>query len=136
MRVVAEADGVPAFVAFLSSPNEVMREQVLQALGNMAHASTKNRNLILQQGAVPALLELCMDQADEKTIRAATRTLSKLCRDNHVPHLTISRPALLYLVQLTRSTDADTVADACWALSSVVAPNDCDFYDAIETLIN
>jgi importin subunit alpha-1 len=78
------------------------------------------RDLVLSQGALPALLQVSQtfnELSRLSTIRNATWTLSNLCRGKPAPNFEIVRPALPLLARLLFSQDMETVTDACWALS-------------------
>ena len=56
--MVIDAGAVGIFVQLLLSPNEDVREQAAWALGNVAGDSVMCRDLVLELGALPALLQL------------------------------------------------------------------------------
>lgn len=49
---------VPIFIQLLMSPNEDVREQAAWALGNIAGDSVDCRDMVLNHGALPALLQV------------------------------------------------------------------------------
>lgn len=115
-----EAGAVPIFVRLLMSPNEDVREQTAWALGNVAGDSVQCRDLVLQSGALQALLQVSNTFSDTSrlsTIRNCTWTLSNLCRGKPSPPFETVKPALPLLARLLFSQDMETVTDACWALS-------------------
>ena len=105
-----------------------MREQAAWALGNVAGDSVQCRDLVLQSGAMPALLAIGQtftDQSRLSTVRNATWTISNLCRGKPAPNFDMVSSALPLLSRLVFSQDKETVTDACWALSYLSdGPND------------
>ena len=58
-------------------------------------------------------------------MRSITWTISNLCRGKPAPNFDLVKAALLLLAKLVLSSDMDTVAYACWALSYLSdGPND------------
>ena len=77
------------------------------------------RDVVLQHGALPALVELGSTFSDAtplSLVRNVSRTLHNLCRKKPAPPLDLVSPALPLLARLIHNTDEKTVADACWAL--------------------
>jgi len=97
-----------------------VREQAAWALGNIAGDSVDCRDMVLAQGALPALISISQtftEQSRLSTIRNATWTLSNLCRGKPAPDFALVSQALPLLSRLLFSQDVETVTDACWALS-------------------
>ncbi|CAA2993627.1 late blight resistance homolog R1B-14 isoform X4 [Olea europaea subsp. europaea] len=79
INMLIDHGAVPIMVSLLSSPEDVLREQALEILGNFAHGSTKSRDLVLSYGVLTPLLELFNDKTKLSITRKAVKTLSKLC---------------------------------------------------------
>ena len=97
-----------------------IEEQAIWALGNIAGDSASCRDKILATRGLAALVHLL--KGHDKGLlmslqRTATWTLSNLCRGKPAPAVATIRPALPCLTDLLTSTDNETAADACWALS-------------------
>ena len=116
-RAVVDAGVVPTLVALMSSANADVREQCIWCLGNIAGDSAEYRDVVLAAGALEPLLANLGQPASTSLLRNATWSLSNLCRGKPHPSLERMAPAVPALVHLCASADADTVMDACWALS-------------------
>lgn len=116
-RTVIEHGGVKIFVKLLSSQIPNVREQAVWALGNIAGDSHHCRDLVLNEGALAPLLQLCTPDAKLTMLRNATWTLSNFCRGKPQPPFQLVRPALPVLANLIFSQDDEVLIDACWAMS-------------------
>jgi len=108
---------VPLFVGLLSSPNADVQEQAVWALGNIAGDSVACRDLVLSNGIMQPLLHLIQTTSSSSLTKNATWTLSNLCRGKPQPAFHIVVSALDTLAALLRSSDVETLTDACWAFS-------------------
>ena len=119
---VVDAGAVPPLVQLLPSPNDQVREQAAWALANVAGDCARLRDVVFSHGALPAMLELLqtpLPQTRIETIRQGTRALRNLCRGQPAPALAVVSSALPVLRHLIDSADAETVTEACWALSDI-----------------
>ncbi|MFH4981547.1 hypothetical protein AB6A40_008256 [Gnathostoma spinigerum] len=117
-RCVVEADAVPTFIALLSSDDEELRKQCLVALGNIAGDQNAYRTICIDNGIMPALLNLVNASNSASECRNAVWTISNVCRGKKCPEeyqkAVVVLPALS---KLLFSRDAAVVADACRALT-------------------
>jgi len=79
-QAVTAAGAVPVFTQLLKSPHDDVKEHALRALGNITGDSAKCRDLVLNAHAMPALLQLCTQEAKTTLLRNATWTMCNLCR--------------------------------------------------------
>ena len=86
-------------------------------MGNIAGQSPMYRDLVLEAGALPPLLELCKPSTYLPMLRNATWSLSNFCRGKPEPPFELVAPALSTLNALIRLKDDEVLTDACWALS-------------------
>lgn len=116
-KAVVDANAVPVFVQLLRSTDDDVREQAVWGLGNIAGDSHICRDLVLSNGALGPLLQLCEPHASLSLIRNATWAVSNLCRGKPQPQFDAVAACLPVLAQLVWSRDDEVLTDACWALS-------------------
>ncbi|QEL62360.1 hypothetical protein CJJ09_004536 [Candidozyma auris] len=98
-RVVVESGAVPCFVQLLYSQSLEVKEQAIWALGNVAGDSTTYRDYVLESGAMEPVLSLFN-----------TTKMSLI-------QWSVVQQAIPTLAKLIYSVDAETLVDACWAVS-------------------
>ncbi|GAV91800.1 Arm domain-containing protein/IBB domain-containing protein, partial [Cephalotus follicularis] len=116
-KVVFDHGAVLIFVKLLGSPGDVVCEQAVWALGNVAGDSPQYQDIVPGHGALLPLLAQLNEHAKLSMLRNATWTLSNLCRGRPQPQFEQVKPSLPALERLIHSTDEEVLADACWALS-------------------
>ncbi|XP_045790638.1 importin subunit alpha-1-like isoform X1 [Trifolium pratense] len=116
-KVVIDHGAVPIFVKLLSSPNHLVREQAVWALGNVAGDSPRCRDLVLSHGALIPLLSQLNEQAKLSMLRDAMWTLLNFLSGKPQPQFEEVRPVLPALQHLLFSNDEEVLTETCWALS-------------------
>ena len=91
--------------------------QAVWALGNIAGDSPACRDLVLNNGALPPLMEQLKEGSKISMLRNATWTMSNFCRGKPQPNFEQTKQALPTLARLVYSDDEEVLTDACWALS-------------------
>jgi len=121
LTALDELGCVPRFVRLLSSPSDDVKEQCVWALGNIAGDSPAFRDQVIGAGAVPLLLLLLLVEPNSVVVtllRNAAWTLSNVCRGKPQPDFDSVKACLPVLARLLNgTTDEETIADVCWALS-------------------
>ncbi|KAL0744326.1 hypothetical protein Bca4012_085839 [Brassica carinata] len=115
-EVVIDHGAVAMLVRLLSSPYDVVREQVVWALGNISGDSPRCRDIVLGHGALPCLLLQLNDGAKLSMLVNAAWTLSNLCRGKPQPPYDQVSAALPALAHLIRLDDKELLGYTCWAL--------------------
>ena len=93
-------------------------EQAVWALGNIAGDGPEYRDMVINSGCIPPLLNLVRSSTSVTFLRNVTWTISNLCRNkNPPPDLNKIINILPVLAQLNLHQDEEIVADTCWALS-------------------
>ena len=115
---------LPKIAELIRSRNDEVSEQAVWCIGNIAGDSATCRDLVLQAGALESLVAILgrlSVKATEKIglLRNAVWSISNCVRAKPPPDLNLVRPALPALAKALWETDAEVVADACWALSYV-----------------
>jgi len=117
-RAVVDAGAVAPMVALLASPVAALREQAVWGLGNVAGDEVDVRDAVLAGGAVGAIArELARPGCAAGFRRHAAWCASNLVRRKPYPPGAAVAPLLPALAALLGGDDAETLADACWALS-------------------
>lgn len=115
---------LPTLTELIRNPNLAVSEQAVWAIGNIAGDSPRCRDLVLQAGALESLVAI-LDRLSVKAtqkislLRNAVWTVSNCVRAKPPPELRLVKPALPALAKALWETDAEVVADACWAISHV-----------------
>ncbi|KAJ8917162.1 hypothetical protein NQ315_012654 [Exocentrus adspersus] len=115
---VVQEGAIPRLQALLSSPRIDVAEQAVWALGNIAGDGAVTRDMVLNLGVLPDLLNLIKPDTSISLLRNTVWAISNLCRNkNPCPDFDLVKPALPTLAKLLSYNDKDVLADTCWALS-------------------
>jgi hypothetical protein len=94
-NVIVEKDAVPVLVQLLCSPSEDLREQAAWALSEIAGDSAQLRDLVLQHGAMRALLQAVVESSRLSLLRNAVWAVlrPRVARAHHTrtPALLVER---------------------------------------------
>ena len=102
------------FVQKLSSPFNLVVEQAVWVLGNVAGDSYECRDFLLAKGALEPLVRIASSGATQSLRRNATWSTSNLFRGQPPPLLAILLPSLPTVCSLVSSEDSQIVKDALW----------------------
>lgn len=117
-EVVVECGAIPHLVQLLMSANSDVREQSAWCLGNVAGDGASFRDVILQAGGLPPLVQNVLMPANLSLLRNCVWTLSNFCRGKPQPDINVIGAAFEPLGAIIKSCDdQSTIVDACWALS-------------------
>jgi Armadillo/beta-catenin-like repeat len=115
-KVAIDEGVIPIFVRLLQTPDDDVKARASEWLDVVARKDPIFRDLILRNGAIPALvLQLGQSLAPDTTRRFAL-TVSGLCRGNPLPDFALVRPALGTLARLIFSSDEVVLGLVCWTL--------------------
>jgi len=116
---VLHCGAVEVFVEILRTGIDMIKEQAVWALGNIAGDSSSCRDFILQLQVIPYLIQLTGVGVPQPLRKNAVWTISNLCRGRPAPVFSFIRITIPYLVQLLHDPDSNIVGDALWALSYI-----------------
>jgi len=126
-RYMVEAGVVPILIRLLSSTNEGVKSGAALILGNLvSDKDVKYRDIVLQAGALPALIQAAENKICDRIVFA----ISKLCHGKPFPDFNVIRPALPLLRSCLDSEKEKAVIYTCWALRCI-AQRSTDCVDAI-----
>ena len=129
-NVVVEAGAVPIFCKLVLSPDAVMCGQVTCALVQILGTSPTSRDLMLDHGAMEAVLQqLSKRVLDSCVVYGCVQLLSLLCK--HKLDLQRLRPALAALAKFVRFPDDSVQLFACQGLAYVCIHEDVQLAQAI-----
>jgi hypothetical protein len=148
--VVVESGAVPHLCAALRSSHADTREQAAWCLGNVAGDGSALRDVVLQSGAMDALVANVAQPASASLLRNSTWALSNFCRGKPAPSLDTLKLALPVLTGLINAAcahgldrsvedapqilpDKETVVDAAWALSYISDGEDANIQAVCDT---
>lgn len=126
-RLVA-CGAVPRLVALLAgAASDVLREQALWALGNIAGDGAGARDAVLAAPGLAGAVQAAVRGADTRALlRTAAWALLLLCRGDPAPSLGAVRALLPALGVLLHSRDGAVAGDACAALLCVATGASAD----------
>jgi hypothetical protein len=114
--VIAKVDGLlPILVTLLDSSNDVIANESIVALGNIALIAPEYRNLVIKMGVMKPLLHILKHSDKVCKLKVSTMAFSQCCRGIST-NLTATKAALNVLTRLLLHVDIDVLRHACWAL--------------------
>jgi len=115
---VVQAGAVPCFLRLLNSAQQNVCEQAVWALGNIIGDASHLRDLCIEMGVLPPLLNFIKTDIPLTFLRNITWVIVNLCRNKeHPPPMETIKELLPALNVLIHHTDINIVVDTVWALS-------------------
>jgi importin subunit alpha-1 len=107
-------------------PDLDVKEQILSVFGNIAGNSVQDRDHVLQMGVMQYIVNTItiLEKPNLPLLRAATWTISTLCRKKPYPDYDNISPALPILADFLNHNDAGVMENSCWAFSCIAARSD------------
>ncbi len=115
-HVLIKHGAIPVLVQLLTSDNDVVLEQAMWVLGNLAGEGAVTRDAILSAGTLSRLVNCLESNSWLSLQRIGSWTLSNLFDGQPRPHIDISL-VLIKLCKLLTSSDSEVLSHTCWALS-------------------
>ena len=112
VKVVVDAGAIPIFIKLLSSKYDDIREQSIWAIANFAGESGIYRDLILTNGALPALLDGITKAKSPSALKDAIWSLYNICATKPTVDYNLIYPALPILVNEFKK-DKNKNEEAC-----------------------
>ncbi|CAH1801140.1 unnamed protein product [Owenia fusiformis] len=116
----------PYLVTFLSGSNHMLQDQCAWALGNIAGDGPKCRDLVIQQGALPPLVQL-LQAPQPSLVQSAAFALSNMIRGDGANTKALvdlgAVPLLLKHITLQEDNQA-LVSEVCWVLTYLAVSGD------------
>lgn len=119
-QCVVDKGGIPIFIKLLSSPTEIIVEQAVWALGNIAGDNTFTRDTIIRLEGLNELIRVAETTHNHTIFKQSGWAIANLCRGTPRPKyesVKQSTPILARVLNDTSVTDTDIISDCCWALS-------------------
>ncbi len=116
-NIIREAEGIPAVVALLRSPNEALQELAASTLRNLSE-NRENRVAVREAGGVPPLVSLLNSGKETLQVRAAG-SLWKLSVNSDNKVAIREAGGLIPLVALLGSTNVEVQVQAAGALRNL-----------------
>ena len=121
---------MPAFLKVLSDPTTSLNVsgQIIWAFGNVAGDSVEDRDQLLAQGAVDALVKASEVDGfftkDREMLRTTAWATANLCRGKPAPKMAQVQGLIPVLKTMINGSDHVAIADACYGLSYLCAGSD------------
>ncbi|KAL9652348.1 hypothetical protein ABK040_012004 [Willaertia magna] len=136
VQTVVNTGVVPLLITkLLKSPSENVVEKSIWALGNIAGDSVQFRDLVLNTGAIPPLLEIIENSKNISILRHATWTIYILFRGNPKPAKELTKGTLPILAKLLYSYDESVVCNTAQALFSYSNGSEDRIQDIIDSCV-
>eukprot|EP01129_Flabellula_baltica_P016827 TRINITY_DN9141_c0_g1_i1.p1 TRINITY_DN9141_c0_g1~~TRINITY_DN9141_c0_g1_i1.p1 ORF type:complete len:507 (-),score=90.01 TRINITY_DN9141_c0_g1_i1:9-1529(-) len=121
--VVVIDGSVKQLIKLSASDDKELSKQCIWALGNIAGESIENRDLLLKEGALSALLcAIEKHTGEEELIEHSVWTISNFCRNN--PNLNSIASCIPVMANLLETyISIDTLSDIYWAFSYITTDN-------------
>ncbi|KRX01871.1 Armadillo-type fold [Pseudocohnilembus persalinus] len=117
-QAIIDKGAIPIFIKLLKSDQSEVAEQAIWAIGNISGDCAVYRDMILRSGGLQPLIAIIQNATTKAAIKHGTWALSNLCRGRPLPKFQLVKDALPILAQvLMRTTEAEILGDAAWALS-------------------
>ena len=117
VQSILKKGGIKILKNVLKSPHRPNKEQAIWAIGNIAGENFALRNLVLDEGVLPIVAQILVEETVYSLLKSAVWCLANLCRGKPQPPLMHVAPAFSAIAHvIMKYSDERLLIDACWTL--------------------
>lgn len=129
-NIVVDNRAVPTLMSLLHIENEEVRNQAMWALSNIAANTGNQRDLILNAGALPAIVTMVRSAIQNpqqlNLLQLGSWTLGNLCKGEPPPPFELISPIFSCFSDILEVSDDDeTVKNISWTLNELTSNHQC-----------
>ncbi len=129
-NMVVATGAVPNLMSLLHIDNEEVRNQAMWALSNIAANTGTHRDLILNAGALPAIVTMVRSAIQKPSrlslLQLGSWTLGNLCKGEPPPPFELISPIFSCFSDILGvSDDAETIENIGWTLDELTSTHEC-----------
>ena len=125
-NIVVENGAIPPLIALLHIENEEVRNQAMWAVSNISANTSEHRDLILDAGALPAIVTMVRSAAQNphqlELLQLGSWTLGNLCKGKPDPPFELICPIFsCFEYILGETNDVETIKNISWTLNDLTS---------------
>ena len=129
-NIVVENGAVPMLIALLHIENEEVRDQAMWAVSNISANTSEHRDLILNAGALPAIVTIVRSAFKNpqklSLLQLGSWTLGNLCKGKPDPPFELICPIFsCFEYILGETNDVETIKNISWTLNDLTSTHQC-----------
>ncbi len=129
-NIVVENGAIPTLIALLHIENEEVRDQAMWAVSNISANTSEHRDLILNAGALPAIVTIVRSAFKNpqklSLLQLGSWTLGNLCKGKPAAPFELICPIFSCFADILEvSDDVETIKNISWTLNDLTSTHQC-----------